>query len=77
MPIERVKSQDSCYKDEALEMNSFSTESPLSYSRNSKEHSYGTQVSFPITSVIERQDHDAISSLAEDLTGSKKIQFEE
>jgi hypothetical protein len=63
MSIEGVQSQDSCYKDEILEMNSFA-ENPLSYSRNDKEHSYGPQLSFPIPSVIERQDNTAVSSLA-------------
>jgi hypothetical protein len=62
MPMARVKSHDSCYK-EVLEMNSFEENSHIS--RNDKEHSYGTKVAFSVPSVIGRQDYEDVSSWTE------------
>ena len=77
MPSARVKSQDSCYK-EVLEMESFAEKS-LSYSRNDKYHSYGTEVVFPIpnASLLGNQHYEDemqndFSCLAENQSGSKQ-----
>jgi len=65
----RVKNQDSCDCKEVLAMNSF-PENSLSYRRNDKEHSYGTEMAFPLPSVIGRQYFEDVSSLAENLSGT-------
>jgi hypothetical protein len=79
MPSARVKSQDSCYK-EVLEIESFALSS-LSYSRDDKEHSYGTEVVLsvqPSASLLEKQHYeDEIRNdfpcLTENQSGNKEI----
>jgi len=79
MPSARVLSQDSCYK-EALEMDSFAGNSPLSHNnkRNDKEHIYGTGVASSVSSLIGRQHYEEdetqnVFSFSAHLSGSKEI----